>query len=152
MHVYKLIEIIFCKGLLLFAKNIPILLIQTKPNEPENVEHVNCDLGADQQTLLIWQKLFSFFYSIIPFMCLIVINSFIIYRTLKKPSLVEPMKNLRRERFNLRKKRMSLVITILTIGFCVFTIPTAIISYLFEILNEGPPGILLTKNTFILPN
>jgi len=79
----------------------------------------------------------TFLYSIIPFIFLIVLNSLLIYYTLKKPNKVEPSL----ENLSIRRKRLSLTIAILTLGFIITTIPSGIITgFLFDTLNTTKNG------------
>lgn len=79
-----------------------------------------------------------------PFCLLFTINSLLIYRTLKKPnkisqisSYVAPKKNLIKS----KKKMVGLVITILTLGFMITTIPSSVVTgFLFLKLNQSKQG------------
>ncbi len=76
------------------------------------------------------------FYSILPFACLAILNSFIVYRTLYKSNSITPV-----EKYYTRKKRLSVVILVLTIGFILTTIPSGIVTgFLFKNLDASIVG------------
>lgn len=85
------------------------------------------------------------FYSILPFASLAILNSFIVYRTLYKSNSIAPV-----EKYYSRKKRISIVILVLTIGFILTTLPSAIITgFLFEQLETSLTG-KLKENKFLI--
>nr|QVK45793.1 G protein-coupled receptor [Proales similis] len=86
---------------------------------------VNCyGLDGFKEWTHIWSKVHAFTYSFVPSLALIVINSFVAYNALKKTTKINPKSG----QFILKKKRLSLAIGVVTFGFMIGTIPSAVVS------------------------
>lgn len=102
----------------------------------DNKYHTCFSKNSLEDWINTWKQVHSYVYSIVPSVCLILINTILFYTTWKKSVSINAV-NDAIESARARKKKFGLVITIFTFGFMLTTLPSAIITgFFFTRLNS----------------